>query len=104
MTHDRDIWGRIIRRSLFFLVAGASLAAQPSRNDYADDTTWLCRPGRHDACAVDLTTTVVTVDGRLKRQVVKPNPNAPVDCFYVYPTVSRDSNGNSDMHPGLAGC
>ena len=25
------------------------------------------------------------------------NPNAPIDCFYVYPTVSTDPTPNSDM-------
>src|SRR5262249_38523795 len=28
------------------------------------------------------------------------NAKAPVDCFYVYPTVSTDATGNSDMIPG----
>ena len=53
-----------------------------------------------DACAVDLTTTVVAADGTLTREAWKANPNAPIDCFYVYPTVSTDTGGNSDMEPG----
>jgi hypothetical protein len=38
--------------------------AQSVKNDYSDTKNWLCRPGSSsDACAVDLTTTVVTADG-----------------------------------------
>jgi hypothetical protein len=74
-------------------------AAQP-KNDYGDGKTWLCRPGRQDACAVDLSTTVVAANGKLTRETWTSNPNAPIDCFYVYPTVSNDPTPNSDMDPG----
>ncbi len=43
--------------------APATQSAAP--NDYADGASWLCRPGRQDACAVDMTTTVVSADGSL---------------------------------------
>lgn len=66
-------------------------------NDYSKGDTWLCRPGRQDACAVDLTTTVVAANGDLKQETWTANPKAPVDCFYVYPTVSTDPTDNSDM-------
>lgn len=76
--------------------AAPAPAAQP-RNDYSKPETWLCRPGREDACIVDLTTTVVGADGKLSRETFTANPNAPIDCFYVYPTVSTDATPNSDM-------
>jgi hypothetical protein len=78
-------------------------AAAPAsaKNDYSNPDFWLCRPGRQDACAIDLTTTVVAADGKLTRETWAANPNAPIDCFYVYPTVSNDPSGNSDMIPGL---
>ena len=82
------------------LAASASAAAQTAKNDYADGKTWLCRPGRQDACAVDQATTIVAADGKLTREDWKANPNAPIDCFYVYPTVSTDPGGNSDMNAG----
>ncbi len=67
-------------------------------NDYADEKNWLCRPGRKgDACDVDLTTTVVAADGTLTRETWAANPKAPIDCFYVYPTVSTDTGAYSDM-------
>jgi len=70
-------------------------ATQP--NDYSDGKNWLCRPGRQDACAVDLTTTIVKADGSLSRETWTADPKAPIDCFYVYPTVSTDPTPNSDM-------
>jgi len=75
-------------------------AAAQTKNDYGDGNNWLCRPGRQDACVVDLTTTKVAADGKLTREEWKANPSAPIDCFYVYPTVSRDAGGNSDMIAG----
>ena len=107
----------MIHRSLLALVlllaSGAASAhaqapaapAQPAApaevkpNDYADEKNWLCRPGRKgDACDIDLTATVVAADGTLTREPFTPNPKAPVDCFYVYPTVSTDQTANSDMN------
>jgi pimeloyl-ACP methyl ester carboxylesterase len=76
-------------------------AAPPTPNDYAQDTSWLCRPGRQDACAGDLTATVIQADGKTSIEPFKADPNAPIDCFYVYPTVSSDPGGNSDMTPDL---
>src|SRR5215510_4562413 len=72
----------------------------PAKNDYAKAETWLCRPGRHDACDVDLTTTVISANGKLTREPWGANPKAPIDCFYVYPTVSLDPTPNSDMVAG----
>ena len=79
----------------------ATPAPTPAKNDYSNPDFWLCRPGRQDACAIDLTTTVVGADGKLTRETWAANPNAPIDCFYVYPTVSNDPSGNSDMIPGV---
>ena len=72
----------------------------PPRNDYSKADTWLCRPGTQNACAVDLTTTVIAEDGRMTAEQFAPNSNPPIDCFYVYPTVSLDAGGNSDMTAG----
>jgi hypothetical protein len=101
----------IFALALFVVLCGASAAlaqtqAQPatpaaaSKNDYSDGKNWLCRPGRQDACAVDLNATVVAADGKLKQEKWSANPKAPVDCFYVYPTVSSDPTPNSDMNAG----
>lgn len=70
----------------------------PEKNDYSKAENWLCRPDKaNGACAVDLTTTVVAPDGKMTRETYAANPKAPIDCFYVYPTVSTDPGPNSDM-------
>jgi hypothetical protein len=73
-------------------VAPANAAGAP--NDYSSDAAWLCRPGRQDACAIDLATTVVRADGSLTREAWTPASDAPIDCFYVYPTVSDAAERN----------
>ena len=70
------------------------------KNDYSNGNNWLCRPGRQDACAVDLSTTIISASGKLTPETWAADPNAPIDCFYIYPTVSTDPTGNSDMIPG----
>jgi hypothetical protein len=87
------------------LSAGAQAATQPPpatsaptpRIDYTNPANWLCRPGRHDACTVDLDATVIRADGSTSVDRFHPDPNAPIDCFYVYPTVSRDPGVNATM-------
>ena len=66
-------------------------------NDYGKPESWLCRPDRLNACDVDMTTTIIAADGKLTRETWKADPNAPIDCFYVYPTVSGDPTPISDM-------
>lgn len=78
-----------------------SPVAPPTPNNYAQDENWLCRPGRQDACAADQTATVVQANGTTSVETFKADANAPIDCFYVYPTVSSDPGGNSDMTPDL---
>ena len=80
------------------MAAAMSLSQALDRNDYARPENWLCRPGTSgDACTVDLTTTVVDAEGKTTRESFVANPNPPIDCFYVYPTVSSDQTPNSDM-------
>ncbi|HEV7660646.1 MAG TPA: DUF3089 domain-containing protein [Allosphingosinicella sp.] len=68
--------------------------------DYADSANWLCLPGRDDACSRPLPTTTLGPNGygAAVRHAAAANP--PADCFYVYPTVSRDPGFNSDLSPG----
>jgi pimeloyl-ACP methyl ester carboxylesterase len=84
-------------------MAGLSAHAQTAlpKNDYSKPETWLCWTGKPgDACAIDLTTTVVKADGSESVEPFKADPKAPIDCFYVYPTVSNDPGVLSDMNPG----
>ena len=82
----------------FAASAYAQTAEAPKPNDYSADASWLCRPGKKDACAVDLNTTIVKADGSFAREDWQGDPNAPIDCFYVYPTVSTDPTPFSDMN------
>ena len=81
--------------------ASAAQAQDPPKNDYSKPEAWLCWPGKaNDACAVDMTTTVVKADGSTSTETFRADPRAPVDCFYVYPTVSTDPGVTSDMNAG----
>lgn len=78
---------------------GGTLAryAGDSSDVYADPANWVCRPDvTDDACDADLDATVVEADGTLAVQEWRADPDAPVDCFYVYPTISRDPTPQSD--------
>jgi hypothetical protein len=81
-----------------FAQAALGPASEPAPNDYADPATWLCRPDVHpNACDVDLDATVIEADGSTHVQPFKTDPHAPIDCFYVYPTVSLDPGVISTM-------
>src|SRR5262252_3177095 len=86
----------------YLYVSISAWAQTPQANDYSDSKNWLCKPGGHDACDVDLTTTVIGTGGQLTRETFKADPDATIDCFYVYPTVSTDPTPNSDMTPDAA--
>jgi hypothetical protein len=87
------------------LVTAAPAAAQPAQPtpqpkvDYADPAAWLCRPGRAgDVCGrSDQDATVLRADGSTEIERFHADPKAPIDCFYVYPTVSLDPGGNASM-------
>lgn len=68
---------------------------------YAEQANWLCLPGRADACAVDQSATIIYSNGRTRLAEFRlPRREPDIDCFYVYPTVSKDSGLYSDMTPG----
>lgn len=69
--------------------------------DYADMDNWLCHPDKADsACDRDLSYTVVNPDGAMDVVSFEASENPPVDCFYVYPTISFDTTPNSDLNAG----
>jgi len=92
----------MFRASCIIVTLALAALAAPEPNDYGEYTSWLCRPGRADACDVDLTTTAISPSGTLSRETWAANRNAPIDCFYVYPTVSTDPTPFSDMKPDAA--
>ncbi|HEY5711510.1 MAG TPA: DUF3089 domain-containing protein [Allosphingosinicella sp.] len=74
--------------------------AAPAAVDYAADASWICLPGRQDACARPLSTAPLTPSGYGPVATPARAENPPIDCFYVYPTVSRDAELNSDLNAG----
>jgi hypothetical protein len=68
--------------------AAEANGATPADTDSAG-VEWLCRPGQvQDPCRFDLTATVVPSSGSTYLQHASAPADAPIDCFYVYPTVS----------------
>ena len=92
----------------YFLIAAAALAAAtatPAQSqasaaapDYSKDSAWLCLPGRADTCSTPIPTTALNPNGygATVQSAVAKDP--PIDCFYVYPTVSNDQGMNSDLN------
>lgn len=71
---------------------------------YDAPDNWLCRPDiseEGNVCLGDLTATVVFADGSTQLEFFNENPSPEADCFYIYPTISRDPEINSDFNPGL---
>jgi hypothetical protein len=82
-------------------VPAAPVSASPSpAPDYRQDASWLCRPGRSDACTANQDATVIAADGTRSIETFAADKHPRFDCFYVYPTVSLDPTPNSDMTVG----
>jgi hypothetical protein len=90
--------------ALAAVVAAAPASAQPTSAaaapDYSRDSSWLCLPGRADACSNPLPTTALGPNGYGPTSQSEVASNPPIDCFYVYPTVSTDGGLNSSMVAG----
>lgn len=84
------------------LVAAQASAVPVSTVDYARPASWLCLPGRADVCSTPLRTTALNPNGYGSSGLSPVAKDADVDCFIVYPTISRDSGLNSDLVPGDA--
>jgi hypothetical protein len=66
---------------------------------YAAENMWLCRPDiEDDACdTVDLSWTEIRPDGTLVTGDVAANPDAAIDCFFLYSTVNNSPTpGNTE--------
>ncbi len=87
-----------VRVPLAVLLAACLLALGLTASASAR-TTWLCRPGHSpNPCAGSLNATVVNnAREKVRIEKTKVNPKAPIDCFYVYPTVSDQQTTNADL-------
>jgi len=93
-------------RKMLVIAAAALTAAMPvpasaqpvaGAPDYTSPSSWLCLPGRADVCATPLATTALNPNGYGSTGQSNVAKDPPLDCFYVYPTVSRDQGMNSDL-------
>jgi hypothetical protein len=67
---------------------------------YNGQENWLCRPdieNEFNVCQRDLSTTLVFADCTRQLEASPASENSPIDCFYLYPTVSNDDGDNSDL-------
>ena len=58
--------------------------------DYSVVAHWVCRPESNVPCTTGLDALVQNADGSTQAQPFTPAANPPIDCFYVYPTVSAE--------------
>ena len=90
--------GIAVVAALAILGGGEAQAQSPSpAPDYSKPSTWLCLPDRSDVCTRPLPTTALGPSGYGSNGQSAVAKDPPVDCFYVYPTVSRDDAPNSDL-------
>jgi hypothetical protein len=80
--------------------AALALAALWSATGASAATTWLCKPGLpHDPCTPGLKTTRISATGTALGTFTPPVlKRRPVDCFYVYPTVSDQQTRTASLH------
>jgi hypothetical protein len=94
------------RARLLAIVAAAALtalasglaagAAQASGN--SQKTVWLCNPNKPaNPCLSSEETTVVQTNGSTSVEMAKKATKSPIDCFYVYPTVSEQPTENANL-------
>jgi hypothetical protein len=82
------------------LAAAAALMLFVAVGTASAKTVWLCKPGATpDPCTPGLGTTLYNpaLTNVLGVQHPEKVKNPPIDCFYVYPTVSGEKTGNSDL-------
>jgi Protein of unknown function (DUF3089) len=92
--------GRLVRLAIAGLAAAVVIAVLAVAAAPARATVWLCKPGvKPDPCTPGLSTTVYNAP--LTKAIGTQHPvaerNPPIDCFYVYPTVSDEKTANSDL-------
>ncbi len=65
----------------------------------AEDTVWICKPGQaDDLCAGTIEGTTNPPPGQAPQPLGYRRPaDAPVDCFYLYPTQSDQPGPNADL-------
>jgi len=94
------------RLALLFLTASlAAVASIAPAVASAEDTVWICKPGQaDDLCAGTIEGETTPPPGQAPQPLGYTRPaDAPVDCFYLYPTQSEQPgpNANLDKDPPI---
>ncbi len=85
-------------RAAFLAAAVALVTPALARADVPHWQVWLCRPGlKANYCNTNLSVTAIPGKGAATVVNVPDTRNPPVDCFYVYPTVSTERRANADL-------
>jgi hypothetical protein len=66
---------------------------------YSDPAHWICRGDTLDICDDAYPLSTIAADGTSTAVPYTVAQDAPIDCFYVYPTSSADATFNSDLSP-----
>ncbi len=82
--------------ALAALTVAAFAAAALAASAASAETTWLCRPGlASNPCLSSEEATVELPNGKTFVEKAEPAKKPPIDCFYVYPTVSSQESENA---------
>jgi hypothetical protein len=65
--------------------------------DYSVVAHWVCRPGADSVCTTGLDASVQNADGSTTAQPFTAAADPPIDCFYLYPTVSQEQMEFADL-------
>jgi Protein of unknown function (DUF3089) len=85
--------------TLAALAAAALVVSSLGATSASAETTWLCKPGlANNPCLSSEETTVELANGSSFVQNSHPASNPPIDCFYVYPTVSSQFTVNANLN------
>jgi len=78
---------------------GSSGSGMPTSNatDYSVVAHWVCRPESDTVCTTGLDALVQFAGGSTLAQPFTPAANPPIDCFYVYPTISEEQMQFADL-------
>jgi hypothetical protein len=76
---------------------GMGTMPPPDATDYSVVAHWVCRPESNAPCTTGLDASVQNADGSTQAQPFTPAANPPVDCFYIYPTVSEEQMQFADL-------
>jgi pimeloyl-ACP methyl ester carboxylesterase len=80
---------------LLALAVGVAAPSSASAES-ATKTVWLCRADS-GPCGARLTSTVVEADGSTTIERARRARRPPINCFYVYPTVSEQKTPNANL-------